>query len=164
MTRRTSKRVRFRGYSLVELLTVVMVITISGAVVVPYILGADDSAALAGARMLASDLQYAQDSAIATQADVTVAFDVLNESYTLSNQSGALIHPITKNTYTTDFTADGNLAGLNIVSAFAGAGSVTFDPTGAPNRGGTIVLEAGDQTYHVTVSSVTGTVSIEAQQ
>jgi len=164
MTRRTSKRLGCRGYSLVELLTVVMVITISGAVVVPYILGADDSAALAGARMLASDLQYAQDSAIAMQTDVTVAVDVSNESYMLSNQSGALIHPITKNTYATDFTADGNLDGLDIVSAFAGAGSVTFDPTGAPNRGGTIVLEAGDQTYHVTVSSVTGTVSIEAQQ
>jgi Tfp pilus assembly protein FimT len=143
---------------------VVLVVAISAAVVVPYLAGANDSAAMAGARMVASDLQYAQDTAIATQTNVTVAFDVGGESYSLSNQSGALIHPITKNVYTIDFATDRDLSGLDIVSAFGGIGSVTFDPTSAPSGGGTVVLQAGDQTYKVMVDGVTGTVTVEASQ
>jgi type II secretory pathway pseudopilin PulG len=147
----------------VEVVAVALVIAIIAAVVVPYLAGANDSAAMAGARMVASDLQYAQDAAIVTQTNVTVTFDVGDESYSLSNQSGALIHPITKNVYTIDFATDRDLSGLDIVSAFGGIGSVTFDPTGDPSAGGTVVLQAGDQTYRVMVDAVTGTVTVTVE-
>ena len=114
------------------------------------------------ARMVSSDLQYAQDTAVATQTSVTVTFDVAGESYSLSNQSGALIHPITKNVYTIDFATEPGMSGLDIVSAFGGGGSVTFDLIGAPSCGGTVALQAGGVTYNVMVNDVTGTVTVEA--
>ena len=157
------------GFSLAEVLITVMVIAISATVVVPLLGSGDYSIARAGARRVASDLQYAQDTAIATQKDITVTFDVDRESYWLSNESGVLIHPITSNAYTADFTVDKELSRLDIVKAsgggievVSGSVSVTFDPTGVPNREGTVVLRAGGSTFNVTVSSITGTVSVTA--
>ena len=100
---------RARGFSLAEVLTMVLVIGIAAAVVIPVLGSSDYSVTVSGARRVASDLQYAQDLAIATQKDITVTFDVDRESYWLSNESGVLIHPITNNAYTTAFTADTEL-------------------------------------------------------
>lgn len=144
-----------------EVLIMALVLVISAAVVVPYLSSGDYSVARAGARRLVSDMQYAQDAAIATQKDITVTFDIDGESYSLSNESGVLIHPISNNEYTTDFTVDNELSQLDIVTVFGG-GSVTFDPTGVPNLGGEVVLRAGGSTFKVTVSSITGTVSADA--
>ena len=150
------------GFSLVEVLIMAMVIVIGSAVVVPLLGSGNYSVARAGARRVASDLQYAQDTAIATQKDITVTFDVDNESYLLSNESGALIHPITNNAYATDFRVEKELSHLDIVSV-SGGGSVTFDPGGVPSAGGTVTLRAGDSEFYVTVSLVTGTVSVAAE-
>jgi hypothetical protein len=65
--------------------------------------------------------------------------------------------------YTIDFATDRDLSRLDIVSAFGGIGSVTFDPTGDPSGGGTVVLQAGDQTYRVMVDAVTGTVTVTVE-
>jgi len=148
------------GFTLTELLITAMVVVISAVVVVPYVSDSDSSVAVAGARMLAADLQYAQDHAIATQRDVSVGFDTFNEFYILGNQSGALFHPITNEVYIQDFRADARLSRLDIVSAFGGMGWVAFDPTGAPSHGGAVVLRAGKNEYIVTVSAVTGTVDV----
>jgi len=148
------------GFTLTELLITATVIVISATVVVPYMSDSDSSVAIAGARTLAADLQYAQDNAIATQKDVYVSFDANNEWYVLYNESGALIHPITNNAYITDFAGDRELSRLDIVSAFGAIRWVSFDPTGAPSHGGTVLLRAGDNEYNVTVSAVTGTVDV----
>ena len=159
------------GFSLAEVLIMVLVIGIAAGVVVPLLGSSDYSVARAAARRVASDLQYAQNTAIATQKDITVTFDVDGESYWLSNESGVLIHPITNNGYRTDFTVDKELSQLDIVKVVGGgveivfgSASVTFDPTGIPNIGGTVVLRAGGSTFNVTVSSLTGTVSVTADE
>ena len=149
------------GFSLAEVLIMAVVIIIAAAVVVPILSSGDYSVTRAGARRVASDLQYAQDTAIVTQKDITVTFDIDNESYWLSNASGVLIHPITSNAYATDFTVDKELSQLDIVTV-SGGGSVTFDPTGVPNLACTVVLRAGTNTFNVAVSSITGTVSVAA--
>lgn len=151
------------GFSLAEVLIMVLVIGIAAAVVVPVMSSTDYSIARAGARRVASDLQYAQDMAIVTQKDITVTFDINTESYWLSNESGVLIHPITDNAYTTDFTAVKELSQLDIVEV-SGGGSVTFDPAGVPNLQCVVVLRAGGSTFNVTVSSITGTVSAAAEE
>jgi len=147
------------GFTLTEVLIMVLVIGISAMVVVPLLGSSDYSVTVAGARRVACDLQYAQDTAIATQKDITVTFDTDNETYWLSNESGVLIHPITSNAYTTDFRVDKQLSQLDIVKV-SGGGSVTFDPTGVPDLRFVVVLRAGESTFNVTVSSVTGTVSV----
>lgn len=151
------------GFSLVEVLIMVLVIGIAATVVVPLIGSTDYSITRAGARRVASDMQYAQDTAIATQKDITVTFDVDSESYWLSNESGMLIHPISNNAYTTDFRVDKELSRLDIVTV-SGGGSVTFDPTGVPNLRCVVVLRSGASTFSITVSSLTGTVSVAADE
>jgi len=151
------------GFSLVELLVTTMVLIIAMAIVVPLLGSSSYSVSRAGARRIASDMQYAQDYAIATQKDVTVSFDVAGESYSLSNESGVLIHPITNSDYEISFSSISELANLDIVST-AGGGSVTFDTGGVPDVGETITLRAADSLFYVKVSAVTGTVSVEAEQ
>jgi Tfp pilus assembly protein FimT len=149
------------GFSLVEVLIMSVVLVIASAVVVPLMGSGNYSVARAGARRLASDFQYAQDTAISTQKDITVTFDIDAESYLLSNESGPLIHPITNSEYTTDFGDEEGLAQLDIVK-FSGGGSVTFDSSGVPNQSGTVTLRAGESSFYVTVSSITGMVTVTA--
>ena len=151
------------GFSLAEVLIMVFVIVIAAAVVIPLLGSSGYSVTVAAARRVSSDLQYAQDMAIATQKDITVTFDINRESYWLSNESGVLIHPISNNAYTTDFTADTELSQLDIVKV-SGGGSVTFDTAGVPNLACTVVLRAGGSTLNVTVSSITGTVSVAVDE
>ncbi|MDP7289660.1 MAG: GspH/FimT family pseudopilin, partial [Phycisphaerae bacterium] len=150
-----------RGFSLVEILVMGMVLTIAMAIVVPLLGSSNYSMSLAGAMRMASDLQYAQDAAIATQKDITVTFDTSSEAYWLSNASGVLIHPITNSAYKTDFKTITELAHLDIVKT-SGGRSVTFDPSGVPATGDKIVLRAGDSLFYVSISAVTGTVSVTA--
>ena len=73
------------GFSLTELLVTTMILIIAMAIVVPLLGSSSYSVSRAGARRLASDMQYAQDYAISSQKDVTVSFDLADESYSLSN-------------------------------------------------------------------------------
>ena len=151
------------GFSLTELLVTTMILIIAMAIVVPLLGSSSYSVSRAGARRLASDMQYAQDYAISSQKDVTVSFDLADESYSLSNESGVLIHPISNNAYEISFSSISELANLDIVST-AGGGSVTFDTGGVPDVGETITLRAADSLFYVKVSAVTGTVSVEAEE
>ncbi|KKK58885.1 hypothetical protein LCGC14_3039940, partial [marine sediment metagenome] len=84
---------RAAGFTLLELLVVMIVMAIAAAVVVPYAMSTSDLHAKSVARRLMADLEYAQNQAIVTQADVKVSFDVFGNSYTVSKQSSTLIHP-----------------------------------------------------------------------
>ncbi|MCP4376760.1 MAG: hypothetical protein GY794_11370 [bacterium] len=160
-----------RGFTVAEVLIMVLVIGILAAVIIPVLSTGDYSVVTGGARRMASDLQYAQDTAIVTQKDITVTFNLNTESYGLSNESGVLIHPITKEEYAIDFTADDELSQLNIAESSLGGTtvntgtcSITFDSSGVPSVGGTVVLSAGDTSFGVTVSSVTGTVTVAVNE
>jgi len=119
------------------------------------------SQARAAARMVMSDLEYAQNEAIVTQSPITVTFDISGNSYTVSNESGPLIHPITKKAYAVDFDTISGFENVSISSAnFDGAATVTFDAIGAPNSGGTIVVSAGNHCYSITVAPVTGKITV----
>jgi len=138
-----------------------MVLAILAAVVVPIAMSASSVQVVGAGRMVASDLQYAQTHAIATQTPVTVVFDPASESYELSNASGGLIHPITNSSYIVDFTDDGRFAEVDVVSAdFDGLTSVTFDELGAPDAGGSVQLQAGPDALSVNVANATGGITI----
>jgi len=150
-----------RGVTLVELMVVLVLLSIAAAVIVPQAVQSSDLEAVSAARVLSADLSYAQDLAITSQVPVTVSFDVAGNSYTLSNESGTLIHPISKEVYETVFSADNGFGHAEVVSATFGSGSsVTFDELGAPNSAGTVVLQAGVHTYHVSVAAATGRVTV----
>lgn len=150
-----------KAFTLVEILVVVIIMGIAAGVVIPMAIDSGDLQASGGARMLASDLQYAQNVAITTQTPVTVTFNTAGDSYTLSNASGPLIHPMTKDAYTVDFDTVGGFSSLDLVSAsFGGEAEVTFDELGAPDNPGTVTLQVVANAYRVTVSAATGRVTV----
>lgn len=149
------------GFTLVELMVVLVVLAIVSAVVVPHAIQASDMEALSAARVLSADLQYAQDMAITTQQDVTVTFNVAASSYTLSNASGPLIHPINKTDYVTAFATQRGFGEVRIQSASFGSDAfVTFDEVGSPSAGGSVQLQAGAYTCQVDVAATTGKVTV----
>ncbi len=149
------------GFTLVELLVVMMILAISAAVIIPYAIGTNDMQASSAARMVVSDLQYAQDTAIVSQTPVTVTFNASSNSYSLSNTSGPLIHPMTKEAYIIDFTTQRGFGQLDIVSAsFGGAATVTYDEMGSPDNAGTVTLQAGPHVYQISVAAAIGKVTV----
>ena len=149
------------GFTLVELIVVVVILAIAAAVVVPYAVGTSEMSCQAAARRLMADLEYAQNQAIVTQTPIRVTFDSSSNSYTVANQSGPLIHPITKKDYTVDFDTEDTFEGITISSAaFGGNAEVSFSALGAPDQGGSVDLAAGSFTYQVAVAPVTGRVSV----
>jgi prepilin-type N-terminal cleavage/methylation domain-containing protein len=149
------------GFTLVEIIVVIVIMAIAAAVIIPHAIGTSDVQAVSGARILASDLQYAENTAITSQSPVTVTFDVAGESYTLSNASGPLIHPITKGAYVVSFASQRGFDNLDIASAsFGGNVMVTFDELGAPDNAGSVTLQAGPHVYRVDVAAATGNVTV----
>ncbi len=139
---------------------VVLIVGIAAAMVIPSAVNTSDLQVMSAARMLATDLQYAQDTAITSQLPVTVTFTPASETYSLTNASGTLIHPITKDAYTVNFGATQGFSAVDIVSAdFDGAAQVTFDELGTPSAAGDVVMQAGPHVYTVTVAAVTGRVT-----
>lgn len=153
---------RAKGYSLVEIMIVILLLSITAAIVVPYASGITESQAQAAARIIASDLEYAAQQAIASCQEVTVKFDRNAKTYSLSYQSGLLIHPITKNEYVVDLGEGHGFKEVRIISAFS-TDSIVFDPVGTVDPGGKVVLRAGSQEYWVEVDQATGTVFTSSQ-
>lgn len=149
------------AFSLVELLIVILVIAICAAVVVPMAAGTDDLQVVSAARIVASDLQYAQNAAISSQQPVTVIFTPATETYSLSNASGPLIHPMTKEAWTVNLADQSGFDKVDMASASFGSGaSVEFDEMGSPDNAGTVTLQSGAHVYTVSVAAATGKVTV----
>jgi prepilin-type N-terminal cleavage/methylation domain-containing protein len=157
---RTDRCIRRAGFTLAEMLMVLLVLAIATAMVLPY-RSTTETPAQSAAQEAASDLQYAQSLAITTQAPITVAFSTANRSYTVSNQSGTLTHPMTGRAYVIDFRTARGFQNVVVQNPAFGAGSsVTFDATGAPDNAGSVTLRAAGSAYCLSVAAATGNVTV----
>src|SRR5437867_11972091 len=96
------------GFTLVEILAVIVILGIASAIIIPQMGTRDDMRAAAAARTLVADLIYAQNQAITSGRWVYVKFDVPNNKYTLlstANSGGdvALTNPLTQTTFYKQF-------------------------------------------------------------
>lgn len=147
---RTNKR---RGFTLIEVLVVVLILGIVAALVSPLASDGGQTALLSGARLLAADLQYAQNVAITTRKPVTVTFDAPANTYTLSDPGGALAHPVEPGDYRVNLGEAVGRDDVELVSAdFGGTGSVSFDEFGSPDQGGTVTVHCRMFVYEVNVT------------
>lgn len=160
------------GFTLIEVLIVVTIIGIAGAIVVPHMLTAGTMGIQAAARNVIADLLYAQNEAIANQDARRVFFDAANETYRLERLVEGEWQTISVDwkgkkdeggNYEMDFNKQtGQFGRVKIVSAdFGGDSWVEYDPLGAPSSGGTVVLQFQETGYRVTVASFTGRVTVE---
>lgn len=144
-TGRRSGGRRTGGFTLVEILCVVIIIGIAGAIIVPQIQSRDDLKAASAARALVADLVYAQNMAITNQTPHFVAFDGASQQYTLSDDTmTTLTHPINKTPFVVRYgpaagSSAGALRDCTLVSAaMVGMSSGTehatlgFDELGTP--------------------------------
>src|SRR5688500_15065328 len=77
------RRTRVGGFTLTEILAVVVILGIASAIIIPQIGTRDDMRVKAASRTLIADLIYAQNLAISTGQVVYVRFDVAGNSYSL---------------------------------------------------------------------------------
>lgn len=170
---------RRAGFTLVEILTVVVILGIASAIVIPQLSDRSDLRVAAGARVLMADLLYAQNRAIATQKTHWVKFDAEQQRYAIFTDSAMtdlLDHPVQKIPYVAQFSGSGDLAipDVILVSATFGEGEVLgFDPLGQPmamidgspvelDSNGIIDLRSGSITMRVTVGPFTGEINVAA--
>jgi type II secretion system protein H len=160
------------GFTLIEILIVVVIIGIAAMIAVPMMSSAASMQIRSAANIVAADLEYAKSMAISRGQNFSVVFDKNAESYSIKDQDGNTIsHPVKKGfPYTMDFRSESRLGQVDIVDAVFNPNSsqtITFDYLGSPYSGtssplnsGIITLQAGGITKTITIQPVTGYISI----
>ena len=145
-----------RGFTLIEILMVVVIIGIASAVILPQMGSRDDQRAASAARTLMADLLYAQNRAIAYQTRHYVQFNTATNSWQVMTDSGGspgaiITHPVNGTPYVESIgTGALSKVGLNSVS-FDGNTTISFDQMGVPYSwsatNGNAVLSAGSVVF-----------------
>ena len=166
-----------RGFTLVEILCVIVILGIASALIIPQIGTRDDLKTAAAARMMIADLMYAQNMAISKQRKHYVQFT--GQQYALLSRTtdtdplAAVMHPVTKENYAVTFNDRPGMEGTRIDSVnFGGPTILGFDDLGCPfaydgttvtplAAAGEIVFKCGDFTLTVKVEPFTGDMSVE---
>jgi prepilin-type N-terminal cleavage/methylation domain-containing protein len=181
--RKMRKLERRCGFTLVELILVVLIISIAAVIAIPMFSSAADIQVRSVANRIAADLDYARGLAITRQKNYAVVFYPVAvsghtaESYDIREVGGSIIkNPLDNRNFVVDLTADSRVSGVNIFSVnFDAATAVTFDYLGTPYPGnvaspgtrlsdtGVITLKSKDGTFTVSVyvEPLTGCVTIE---
>ena len=158
------------GFTMIELVIVMVILAIATAIVVPMASSAGSMQLRAAVNMVAADLEYAKSMSISRGQRYSVVVDKTTETYRIIDESGTTIpHPVRKGfLYTIDFRADSRVGQVDIFDVnFDGTNQVSFDYLGSPFNGaatnlnsGVITLRAGGITRTVSVEPVTGFISV----
>lgn len=158
------------GFTLVEILLVILIMGISAALIVPMVGNRDDIVVAAASRKIVTDLQYAQNYAIATRANVYIKFE--EDQYSICTLSGTTLtpitHPIEKGPFVVQFGAggDSNLSRVALPQAAIATKSVLgFDALGTPFAFDSTTQVRSDLTaaasFSMTSGSLTQQINIE---
>ncbi|MCP3905443.1 MAG: prepilin-type N-terminal cleavage/methylation domain-containing protein [Planctomycetes bacterium] len=152
------------GFTLIEAVSVMVILAILAAAAVPAISNFTDSRASAAGHMLLHDVTFARQHAVATGTITWVKFDAAAETWTLQAETGAAgkanavtMTDVATNANYVKTLMTGDFPDVQVVSAvFDGGADIGFDWLGAPLTGDATTL-AADGTVTLT-SSVTLTV------
>ena len=158
------------AFTLVEVLTVVVLLGVLAAVVLPNAGYSDGEKALMAAKKVAADIEYAQGEAVNQQTSITVSFSPSGETYSLASGGTILTDPLDGNSFEVNLPVDLQAAGVEINSADFGSGEsfVTFNAFGEPvmadgspiSSDAKVVIRCGDSAYSISIAPVTGRVVV----
>lgn len=153
------------GFTLVEIIIVVVILSIVALTAVPMMSSAASIQIRSAVNMIAADIEYARSMAISKGQYYSVRFDKDADSYQIEDQSSTVIqHPVkTGSKYIVNFRTESRLSRVDITSVTFSGQIVTFDCLGSPNNTstGSVTLQAGGVTATVNIEPVTGFVSIQ---
>ena len=167
------------GYTLVEMLLVILILGIAGAIVIPHTSQAHVLRIHAAVRTVVADITYAQTDALAYQQRRAIIFSEEDNTYTIAEVSVSSGGDVT---YTPLFLAGGPGAGHTIdfnggqfdgaslrAADFDGDSILVFDEIGAPildaatdaSAGlGTVYIEGPMSVFQIEVLPYTGQVRV----
>ncbi len=147
-----STYLRQQGFTLLELIVVLFIVVLGFAAIGISISSGNDSTELkAAARDIVSALRYARGQALISHEETTVAFDLENNTYTVSNRDKA--YSIAESISLTVVTAQSELTGQ-------GQGSIRFFADGS-STGGRVTLERGQTIVVCDINWLTGQITLE---
>ena len=130
------------GFTLIEILVVVVILGIAAAIVVPAIGSRDDLKTTSAARMIMADLIYAQNRSISQQRKHFVVFDDANETYSVFEDKRPAVpnmtiitHPVEASAFTVNLgpSGPGPIRDVYIgLADFDGKKILMFDELGTP--------------------------------
>jgi len=169
---------RTRGFTLIEILCVVVILGIASAIIIPQIGSRDDLVAASAARVIMADMIYAQNRAIVTQQSQYVS--LTSSQYTLMQKDASSVlqsitNPVTQEPYTTVF--GGTTSAFKSVSidswSLGGPSVIGFDELGSPfaydvstatatplTSAGTIVVKVGSASLTISIEPFTGEATV----
>jgi prepilin-type N-terminal cleavage/methylation domain-containing protein len=180
-----------RGFTLIELATVVVILAILTALALPSLASQNSLTLGAASRVVVADLLYAQSQAIATGQNQYVTFTVATGAtggsegfYSLSSPQGTVLkNPVSREPYTQTFGAGQvtPLASVALADVSLGPAANTvlmFDSMGQPwscpvdgspvqlSTAATLTLQSGMTIVTLSIAPDTGniTVSLPAEQ
>lgn len=175
-----------RSYTLIEILLVVAILGMCGALLIPHLAMRDVMKVQSAVRLVIGDLSFAQADALAHQEYRRIHFyddgrgycivrinnptDTFDESATNHDYiRDPLARPNSDGWYIVDFVNDPRFGEITITSVAIDGTSrnLTFDalggtvgPAGSPGVGGTIVIGSASESYEITVAPFTGKLTV----
>ena len=178
---KTAGLARSAGFTLIEILVVVIILGIAAAIIVPHIGSRSDLKATSAARLLMADLIYAQNRSISQQKPHFVQFDAAMETYRVLDQIDPTVniitHPVEQSPFAVALGAGGPSAIKDVVIdsvTFDGQSVVMFDEMGTPHAynpatkvstamtSGTITLRCKEILLSVIIEPFTGELRLGA--
>ena len=142
---------RHRGFTLVEMLVVMVIMVLAYAMTAPMISAGVSGAELkAAARQIAAGLRKARSEAVVRKNEVALTVDVERRQFELSGDKR--IYRFPEKIEVSLFTAQSELLDAKI-------GAIRFYPDGS-STGGRVTLSHGERKYRVDVDWMTGRVKV----
>ena len=151
-------RRRRGGFSIVEIVIVVMIIGVFGAIAIPrYANSLTRYRADATARRVVADLALAQSAAKQSASQRQVAFNAVNHSYQIQN-----VKALDSNApfYDVDLTQSPYAAQIDSVN-FGGDAVLIFDGHGVPDSTGSVQIHVGSEVRQINIDADTGEATIQ---
>jgi prepilin-type N-terminal cleavage/methylation domain-containing protein len=166
---RKMKQILGRGFTVIEMIMVIVIAGILAALAVPRF-ESFYSIKLSGAmKKVVSDTRYVQQIAVSRHANSRIVFTPANETYAAEEETvpgggnwTKIKDPFTQANLTADFKKDPQYSGINILSAdFGGSQTLQFDWQGIPSSGGNAVFDYKGNGKTLIVEAATGQARVQ---